>query len=253
MGRRGDEARQFDGCLTMNEEARIEVIAAALADQSRSRIVFALMDGRAYTAKELAYQGRITAQTASFHLQKLVDAGIISRHSQGRHRYHHLANEDIAAAIEALSVAAPRAHLRRLKPGAEGEIRMARSCYDHLAGRLGVAVAGRVIKMDVLVASEEGFALTEQGRRVLTEMGVNPHHVVPGRKPLAQQCMDWTERKFHFSGVLGQVLLEHFLTTGWLARARDSRVLTITAKGAALFRDRLGVAVNELEAPRLVA
>ncbi len=237
----------------VNLEARIEVLAAALSDSSRSRIVFALMDGRAYTAKELAYQGRISAQTASFHLQRLVEAGVINRHQQGRHRYHHIANADIAAAIEALSVAAPDEHLRRLKPGAEGEIRLARSCYDHLAGRLGVAVAGRLVAAQALMAGEEGFILTEAGRRLLAEIGLDPEVVAASRKPLARQCMDWTERRFHFSGALGKVLLGHFLTAGWLDRVRDSRVLAITAKGGALFQEKMDLAVDDLAGPKLAA
>lgn len=229
------------------------MLAAALADQSRSRIVCALMDGRAYTAKELAYQARISAQTASFHLQRLVEAGIITRHAQGRHRYHHLANEEIAAAIEALAVAAPVDHLRRLKPGAAGELRLARSCYDHVAGRLGVAIAGRLVAGEAVHASEDGFALTGAGRRLLGDMGLDPDALSGGNRVLARQCMDWTERRFHFAGALGKGLMGHFIDAGWLARERDSRVLAITAKGGALFQDRMGLAAADLRIEAVVA
>jgi len=229
------------------------VLAAALADPSRSRIVCVLMDGRAYTAKELAYQARISAQTASFHLQHLVAAGIIKRHAQGRHRYHQLANEQIAAAVEALAVAAPVEHLRRLKPGAAGPMRLARSCYNHVAGRLGVAIAGRLVAAEAVLASEDGLSLSNTGRRMLGEIGLASDSLASGKRVAARQCMDWTERRFHFAGTLGVGLMRYFIDANWLTRVGDSRVLAITAKGGVLFQDKLGLASADLTIAEVAA
>ena len=127
-----------------NVDPRIDVIGAAIGDRSRCLIVTALMDGRAYTAKELAYRARVSAQTASFHLKHLVDCGLLARHQRGRHRYFFLANEDVASMIEAVMRVAPTEHLRRQPKRTTDEMALARCCYNHLAGLLGVAVANRL-------------------------------------------------------------------------------------------------------------
>ncbi len=231
----------------MNQEPRIDIVAAALADRARAIIVCALMDGRAYTAKELAYRARITAQTASFHLRRLLESGLIACHKQGRNRYYRLANAEVAEVIETLSALAPTEHLRRGPTRANHELTLARSCYDHLAGRLGVELAQRLAETGALLSRGGDFGLTPRGTQLLTEIGLDAAAIVPGRvpsrvpnrRPLIRNCLDWTERKFHYSGVLATALYDHFLSQAWLQRIDDSRALRVTAKGLALFQSKL--------------
>ena len=134
----------------MNQEPRIDILAAALADRARSRMVAALMDGCAYSAKELAFRAEVTPQTASFHLRRLTESGVLEGYRRGRHHYFHIGDPDIAAAVEALMAAAPQAHLRNLPPRAKGDFVLARSCWTHLAGKLAVALAARLTELDAL-------------------------------------------------------------------------------------------------------
>jgi DNA-binding transcriptional ArsR family regulator len=232
----------------MNLEPRIDVIAAALGDRSRSTIVCALMDGRAYTAKELAYRARISAQTASFHLGRLLESGLVACHKQGRNRYYRVPNADIAAVIETLSVAAPAEHLRRCPTRATREMALARSCYDHLAGWLGVELAHRLAELGAVVSRGGDFSVTPLGIRLLGEIGLNATAITPGARPLVRSCMDWTERKFHCSGVLATALFDHFLDQAWLERIDDSRALRVTTKGLALFQSKLQLSMTPFEA-----
>ena len=225
----------------MNTEPRIDVLAAALADRSRSTIVCALMDGRAYTAKELAYRARVTPQTASFHLQRLVDSGLLTCHPQGRHRYYHVTGPEIASAVESMMVAAPTDHLRRHKARASEDVLSARHCYDHLAGRLGVAVADRIAELGCVLSRGGDFSLTPQGIKWLADIGIDPEGLGKGRRPLMKQCMDWTERRCHVAGELGAALLDHFRADGWLKPVADTRALAVTPKGQELFRSKMGI------------
>ena len=230
-----------------NFEPRIDVVAAALADRARAVIVCALMDGRAYTAKELAFRARITAPTTSFHLRRLLESGLIACHKQGRNRYYCLANADVAEVIETLSLAAPTEHLRRCPERVNHELTLARSCYDHLAGRLGVALAQRLAETGALLSRGGDFSLTPRGIRLLAEIGLDAAAIAPGRRPLVRNCMDWTERKFHYSGRLATALFDHFLSEAWLERVEASRSLHVTAKGLALFRSKLQLDMTPFE------
>ncbi len=231
----------------MNLDPRIDVIAAALADRGRATIVCALMDGRAYTAKELAYQARITAPTASFHLRRLLESGLIACLKQGRNRYYRLANAEVAEIIETLSLAAPAEHLRRGPARANQELALARSCYDHLAGRLGVDLAERLAETGALLSRGGDFGLTPRGIRLLAEIGLDAAAIVPNRRPLVRNCLDWTEREYHYSGALATALFDHFLAEAWLERVDQSRALRVTAKGLALFRSKLQLDMTPFE------
>lgn len=233
-----------------NVEPRIDVIGAALGDRSRSLIVAALMDGRAHTAKELAYRARISAQTASHHLQRLTDWGLLARHRQGRHRYYALANSEIAAAIEAMAVAATTEHLRRLPKRTTREMALARCCYNHLAGRLGVEIADRFAGVGALLSRGGDFSLTPRGTRLLAEIGLDANGIALRGRPLVRNCLDWTERRFHFAGALGSILLEHFLADAWLERIDETRALRITPKGLALFQSKLQLPADVID-PRV--
>ena len=240
----------------MNQEPRIDIIAAALADRARARIVTALMDGRAYSAKELAFRAEVTPQTASFHLQRLTGTGLLADYRRGRHRYFYIGDADMAGAVEALMAAAPQDHLRALPPRARGAFVLARSCWTHLAGKLAVALAERLAEMEAIAFRGGSFVPGPQAAALFDRLGLAPDAVAepaagrvqrPAGPSWAKPCLDWTERRFHLAGRLGRSLLEHFLAQGWLVRLPEGRALAATPSGIAAFRDLLGIDVEALE------
>jgi len=238
----------------MNQEPRIDILAAALADQARSRMVAAAMDGRAYSAKELAFRAGISPQTASFHLKRLTGSGLLAGYRRGRHHYFYIGDPDMAAAVEALMAVAPQDHLRRLPPRAQGEFVLARSCWTHLAGKLAVSLAQRLSELDAVAFRNGEFVAGPQAARLFAGLGLPPSGMRPdlekichrSGQPWARPCLDWTERRFHLAGALGRTLLDHFLAQGWLTRCEDSRTLLASPAGEAAFRDRLGIDLVEL-------
>jgi DNA-binding transcriptional ArsR family regulator len=230
-----------------NLNARISFPAAMLADPVRETMVMALMDGRAYTSKELAYRARITPQTASFHLKKLVESQILICHRQGRGAYYRLNGAEVAAAIEALSRIAPSPNVpshvgRQARP-----LRYARRCYDHLAGRLGVEVAKRVEWLGLVVAHGLDYDLTAEGHGFFADMGMDISGLRDRRRSFLRPCVDWTERKPHLAGSLGAALLDHYVAEDWLRPGTQSRQLLLTDLGRRMFRERFGLSGESLE------
>lgn len=221
---------------------RIAEIAALLGDPARANMLVALMGGQALTAGELARHAGVSAPTTSGHLAKLAAAGVVAVRAQGRHRYYRLASSDIAEVLHALMVVAASGPPRHRPPGPrDGALRLARSCYDHLAGRLAVALLDALEAQGHVRLSGEGEAVepTPQGRRFLAEFGLDldPQGQGPRegsrRRPLCRTCLDWSERRPHLSGRLGAGLLERLLILGWLTRVPGSRALTLTRTGEA--------------------
>ena len=203
---------------------RISAPAAMLADPTRAAIVLALMDGRCHPAKKLALDAGVTPQTASVHLRKLVDASLLRWEGRGRCKYFRLAGPEVAHAVEALTELGAL-EPQPLPPSAR-ELRFARCCYDHLAGRLGVAVTER---LPALPAS------------ALRELGIDLAALDTGRRPLSRCCVDWTERRPHVAGALGAALLQAYKDRRWLLPVRDSRKLLVTPRGRSMFVGLLGV------------
>jgi DNA-binding transcriptional ArsR family regulator len=227
----------------------IAEIAALAGDPARANILSALLDGRAMTAGELAYAAHVTPQTASAHLGKLADAGLISATPSGRHRYFRLSSAKVAQMLESIGSVAldSRPRFRPLSRQA-AELRDARVCYDHLAGRLGVAIADAMTRRGYIVLEDEGGQLTDAGTRFLTELGVDLYDpALQRRRHMCRACLDWTERRPHIGGALGAALAERWLALGWIARARDSRAVAITPAGERGFRDSLGMTLGEDE------
>lgn len=222
----------------MTIEPRLDILGAALADPSRARILCELMDGRAFTNKELAAAAGITAQTASAHLKRLEGAGLTAALRSGRHVYHRIASPRVAEVLEGLSALSPTGHLDR--PGrAAAETRRARSCYDHIAGRLGVLLALRLIETGAVRAVGDTLAPGPRFAAFLAEAGLEP--LPPARGvPQVRACLDWTERRPHLSGALGRALLTRALDAGWLRRQTGSRALSVTEAGFGAF-GRLGL------------
>ena len=190
-----------------------------LADPSRAAMVLALMDGRSRNAKKLALDAGVTPQTASAHLKKLTESRILVCEGRGREKHFRLASGEVAEAVEALSDIGGGP-----LPRGAGELRFARCCYDHLAGQLGVAVTGRLLRTGNTLLEELDIKIPETSRR-----------------PLFRCCTDWTERRPHLAGALGAALLRHYQEDGWLVAVRDSRKLDVTPRGRERFVRLVGV------------
>jgi DNA-binding transcriptional ArsR family regulator len=218
----------------MTEGPYIAEVAALVGDPARANMLTALMDGRAWTAGELAYAARVTPQTASAHLAKLVEARLLAVVPQGRHRYFRLAGTKVATMLEALAeVAAQGAPRHRPPSRCEAALRQARMCYDHLAGRMAVAMVDVLIERGHLILEDEGGEVTYAGARFLGEFGVDLAGAATRRRHFCRPCIDWSERRQHLGGAVGAALAARALELGWVERVRDSRALTITRAGRA--------------------
>ena len=216
----------------MHGTPNLAAIGQLLGDPTRTLILEMLYDGRAWSATELATAAGITPQTASSHLRKLLDAGLITVESRGRHRYFELAGPDIAEAIEALLVLAARRPGRSEPVAVRREpLRLARSCYDHVAGQFGVALTDAMLERKILATRQDGFALGRQGKAFTASLGIDVAALRRGRRAFARRCLDWSERRYHLGGALGAALMTAMLERRWIRRSPDSRVLTITAPG----------------------
>jgi DNA-binding transcriptional ArsR family regulator len=226
----------------------IAEIAALAGDPARANILSALLDGRAMTATELAYAARVTPQTASAHLGKLAEAGLITATPSGRHRYFRLASPKVAQMIESLGALAldNRPRFRPLSREAAA-LRDARMCYDHIAGRLGVAIADAMTRRGLIVLEDEGGHLTEAGTRFLKDLGIDLFVAAKRRRRHCRACLDWTERRPHIGGAIGAALAEHWLALGWITREKASRAVRLTPAGERGFRDTLSMSPAEDE------
>ena len=217
-------------------------VAALIGDAVRAKMLFALLDGRELTASELAFRGDASPQAASAHLAKLVDGGLISARNSGRQRLFRLTSPEIAHAIEVLASIAPVTPVTSLNQHtAMQRLRRARSCYDHLAGRLGVAVTDALTERRFLAARDDIFAITRNGEMFFGDMGVDLDALRTSRRHFARACMDWTERRHHVAGALGAALLERFVANGWLLRNQRDRSLEITIEGQLHLKNAFGI------------
>jgi DNA-binding transcriptional ArsR family regulator len=220
--------------------------ASLMGDPARAAILYALLDGRAFTAGELARVAGVTAPTASGHLIRLEGAGMLAAERQGRHRYYRLASTDIAAILESLLLvtahrtAASRA-IRRPGPR-DVALRRARICYDHLAGELGVALFNALVDRNALQLSPRGAALTSKGEAIMADLGVlGGRNRSGGAAAACRPCLDWSERRHHLAGFVGASFLATALERGWLQRLGGTRAVEITRAGSAMLSERLGL------------
>jgi DNA-binding transcriptional ArsR family regulator len=237
-------------------DADIASVAALLADPRRCKVLFALDDGRALPASVLASEAGIAASTASGHLAKLVDGGLLAVTVHGRNRYYRLAGPHVGALLETLAAVAPPAPVRSLRESTRAHaLRAARSCYDHLAGRLGVEVTDALVREGVLhVAGDPGaepdppvghgreltVTVTDKGREWLSDFALpDPRAAASGRG--VRYCVDWSEQRPHVAGWFGRGLLTRLVDLDWVRRAERGRALRVTPAGRAGLRDRLGL------------
>jgi DNA-binding transcriptional ArsR family regulator len=232
-------------------DANIALPAALIGDPARAAILSALCDGRAEPASALAYAARISAQSASNHLAKLAEGGLLKVENQGRHRYYRLASPHVAMVIEALASLAPPIRSLEMPLSREARsLRFGRSCYDHLAGRLGIAVTVRleaVGHLNLVDDDAKQYGVSEDGRRWFKAFGVELAALKPGSRGLARRCLDWTERRHHLAGPLGRALLSRFVELGWLRRDCRTRAVSVTRAGAAGLARSLELDVRELD------
>lgn len=219
-----------------SNDPHVAKIAALIGDPARANILKALMDGRARTAKELAHIAGVSPQTTSGHLAKLSEGGLLGLAKQGRHRYYHLANAQVATAIESLMALAgerplPKHHHHTRVAGA---LRAARTCYDHIAGKLGVCLFDQLIARGCLLPSgEDEFVVTASGKKLFHELQIDVDALASGKsRRFARACLDWSERSPHLAGSLGAAMAERCFDLGWLERRKDSRAVTLTAAGS---------------------
>jgi DNA-binding transcriptional ArsR family regulator len=231
-------------------EPNIATPAALIGDPVRAAMLQALMDGRALPAGRLAAIAGATPQAASNHLAKLTEGGLLSVTVQGRHRYYRLAGAPVAQALEALTQLAPSPKPLDppLSPKAR-RLREARTCYDHLAGRLGVALADAFEHQGLVVADgEDRYRLTSDGERRLMALGVDLNGVEKGRRAPLRPCIDWTERRRHLAGAVAARLLDRLFELGWIVRGAEDRAAVPTSKGAAGLREHFGLELSPARA-----
>ena len=214
----------------MSTPVSLAEVAALVGDPARANMLCALLDGRALTAGELAYAAGVSPQTTSGHLAKLTQANLLDAVKQGRHRYYRIATPQVAQMLEsimAVAISTPPRH--RPTSRADEQMRTARTCYDHIAGRLGVGLADTLCGRGHVVLAEDGGEVTPQGRAFFDRFGVPL--VEDKRRTFCRACLDWTERRPHLAGAVGAGLANRCLDLGWVKRMREGRALTITPAG----------------------
>jgi len=234
----------------MTDDARLASIAALAGDPTRAAMLHALMDGRALTASELARAAGVAAQTASDHLARLAAAGFISVEKQGRHRYHRLASPTVARMIESIMQVAALSLPRVATGPRDRAMRAARTCYDHLAGRLGVALCDALVSAGHVELTEDGGSVTPDGFALLKGIGIDLAAAPPGRGTraglLCRPCLDWSERRTHLAGTLGAALCSTAIERRWVRRLQGSRAVAPTVEGQRAFAEFFGIDAGRL-------
>jgi DNA-binding transcriptional ArsR family regulator len=220
----------------------IAEVASLIGIPARADMLLALKNDGVLSATELAHVAGVAPNTASEHLAKLAQARLIAVERQGRHRYYRLTSAEVAEALEALETLAIKAAPRARPPHQrDDEVRFARSCYDHLAGHLGVKLTWALVTQGTLAASEDGFALTKRGEAVFTDLGIDLAALRAKRRPLLRSCLDWSERRPHLGGAIGASLLTRLAALNWVRRKPGTRALAVTTRGRHAFRDRFQI------------
>ncbi len=222
-----------------NEISRISTI---IGDPVRSVILWTLLDNRAYTAIELANVVETSPQNISIHLSKLVNADLLTVESQGRHKYYKLLNPEIAGVIEGIANLVPKERQKKVTDNNSG-IKYCRTCYDHLAGKIGVEVTAKLIDKKYIVLDNKSFLVTDEGKTFFEDLGIDLEALKKQKRIFAKPCLDWSERKHHFSGSLAAALLNKMFEMDWIRRIDNSRAVSITANGQKVLYDKLKLIV----------
>jgi DNA-binding transcriptional ArsR family regulator len=229
---------------------QIAEVAALIGDPTRANMLSALADGRALTATELAFVANVSPATASEHLAKLTEGRLLEVRKQGRHRYFRLASVHVADILESILIVAADGPARYRPPSRiDDAMREARTCYNHMAGRIAVAVAESLLAKNHVIFDGEGGEVTDSGLRFLADFGVDMTFAQSGRRVFCRPCLDWSERRLHIAGVVGDALCRRYLELGWIKRMRDSRAVTISDSGKAGFETVFGITMAAADKP----
>jgi DNA-binding transcriptional ArsR family regulator len=208
-------------------------VAQLIGDPSRFAMLMSLLDGKALPASDLARAARISPQTASSHLAKLIEGGLLLNESYGRHKYFSLANHEVAHALESLLAISSPKPIRSLRESDElNHLRHARTCYDHLAGKMGVALTDRLVDMRWLEESGKDYVLSSEGKEKLQNWGADVDASPKKRRHYARQCLDWSERRHHLAGSLGSAITTRLFELKWIERLPNGRAVRVTSEGS---------------------
>lgn len=226
----------------MTAHNQLAIVAACAGDPARANMLSLLMDGRAFTAGELSSAANIMPQTASGHLARMVEAGLLIVARQGRHRYYRLASRQVGQMLEGMMVVAAADPSARKFGPRDQAMRFVRACYDHLAGQLAVQLVDRFVEDGYLLLTDEGGEVTASGRRFFVEQGFDlntqPH------RAFCRPCLDWSERRYHLAGTLGTRIKASFFERQWIKQKPGDRTVTLTPLGRTKLRDIYGVKVD---------
>ncbi len=225
------------------EETKFVDMAGLIGEPARAKMLWNLLDGRAYTASELAIAADISGTSASNHLSKLLEADLLKVERQGRHRYFSFSNPEIAYAVESLASLSGHSSSKGTRETTTKGIKYCRSCYDHLAGHVGVKITEGLEKKKAIRKHINSYLITNSGWKLLADIDIAKSEMINNRRPLTRQCLDWSERRPHLAGQVGAMLLNTMLERNWLKRMKFSRELIITTKGRSEIQKLFGVEV----------
>jgi DNA-binding transcriptional ArsR family regulator len=226
----------------MNSNPNLAEVASLIGNPSRAAMLVSLLGGKALPAGDLARAARISPQTASTHLAKMINAGLLIQESYGRHKYFRLANSEVGHALEALQTISPPKPIRSLRESNQlHALQFARTCYDHLAGKIGVALTDRLVEMNFIEKSGKEFILNAKGKTKLHEFGVTVEKSPKSRRCFARQCLDWSERRYHLAGSLGASLTRRLFELKWIENLPDGRAVRVTDAGIKGLSDEFGL------------
>jgi DNA-binding transcriptional ArsR family regulator len=216
-------------------------VSSLIGEPARARMLWSLLDGRSYTATELAFAADISTTSASNHLGKMLEADLLRVDIQGRHRYFSFARPEVAYAIESLAGLVDKPAKLTSDEKAGNGIKYCRSCYDHLAGHVGVQITEAMEKKKLIRKFEKEYLISKEGWKWLATFGIRQAELKHNRRVLARQCLDWSERKPHLAGQLGALILTYMIEKNWLRKVQFSRELVVTSKGKAAIQKLLGL------------
>ena len=230
----------------MSSPIKLAELGGVIGDPARAVMLCALLDGRGHSATELSLAAGVMPQTASWHLAKLADGQLITADKRGRNRYFRLASPLVAQALEAvmaITIAGSRPSRPHVLSEREQALRDARTCYDHFAGRLGVALTDAFKKRKLIVLSEDGGLVTPSGARMFSSIGINLSAIQQSRRPFCRSCLDWSEQKPHLAGAFGAAFATRCFDLGWVRRLPGTRAVAIAPAGAKGFKEQFGVTI----------
>ncbi|WDM22542.1 ArsR/SmtB family transcription factor [Paenibacillus polymyxa] len=229
----------------MSTKSNVAMIASLVSEPSRAAILTALLDGRFHTASELAHMAGVKPQTASFHLAKMTEAQVVTMEKQGRHRYFGIQDPEVAQVMESLLSIAPPVPIKSFTHASENEaLRLARTCYDHVAGQLGVQLMSFFIQKGILSEDQDGLHITEPGEAFFTDFQIDLTKTRQKRRSFSHKCLDWSERRHHLAGALGNALLDRLFELHWIERLPTTRAIRITADGKRGFKEVFSIEVD---------